>query len=214
MVIDPKTLSSRETYNLLIGAVVPRPIAFITSMNVLDHVNAAPYSFFNAIASSPPLVIISAARKNGAMKHTAENILRVKEFVVNIVTEQLLQSMNISAGDFPPEISEIEQSHLTLAPSLSIRTPRIAESPVNFECVLHRHLEVGNEPVDLIIGEIVQFHVEDVLYSSGVIDQINLKPIARMGGKYYATVENLFEMERHQLKRNTPGDAKNSEAGR
>ncbi len=194
MVIDPKTLSSREMYNLLVSAVVPRPIAFITSMNVDDNVNAAPYSFFNAISSSPPLVIISAGRKNGAMKHTAENILRVKEFVVNIVTEQLLQLMKLSSAVFPPEISEIEQSSLTLAPSERIRTPRIAESPVNFECVLHRHLEVGNEPGDLIIGEIVQFHVKDELYSLGSVDQKKLRPIARMGGKYYAAIENLFEM--------------------
>jgi flavin reductase (DIM6/NTAB) family NADH-FMN oxidoreductase RutF len=214
MVIDPKTLSSRETYNLLVGAVVPRPIAFITSINEHGTVNAAPYSFFNAIASSPPLVILSVTRKNGAMKHTAENILHAKEFVVNIVTEQLLQSMNISSGDFPPEISEIEQSNLTLAPSISIRTPRIAESPVNFECALHRHLEVGNEPVDLIIGEIVQFHVKDELYSLGAIDQKSLRPIARMGGKYYATIENLFEMDQHQFNRKRPGDAKDSETGR
>jgi flavin reductase (DIM6/NTAB) family NADH-FMN oxidoreductase RutF len=213
MVIDPKTLSSREIYTLLVGAVVPRPIAFITSLNSFGHVNAAPYSFFNAIASSPPLVIISATRKNGAMKHTAENILHAKEFVVNIVTEQLLQSMNIPSGDLPSEISEIEQSNLTPVPSVSIRTPRIAESPVNFECVLHQHLEVGNEPVDLIIGEIVQFHVNDELYSMGDIDQKNLRPIARMGGKYYTTIDNLFEMDQHQLNKKKPGNAKDSETG-
>ncbi len=211
MDIDPKTFSSREVYNLLVSAVVPRPIAFITSMNKKGKVNAAPYSFFNAIASSPPLVIISAARKKGAMKHTAENILDVKEFVVNIVTEEWLQSMKISSADFPPEISELERSSLTLAPSVTIRTPRIAESPVNLECTLYRHLEVGNEPVDLIIGEITQFHVKDELYSLGAIDQKKLKPVARMGGKYYATIENLFEMERPLLSRKSPGNAENSE---
>ena len=214
MVIDPKTLSSREIYTLLVGAVVPRPIAFITSLNAFGHVNAAPYSFFNAIASSPPLIIFSATRKNGTMKHTAENVLHAKEFVVNIITEQLIQSMNIPSGDLPSEISEIEQSNLTPVPSVSIRTPRIAESPVNFECLLHQHLEVGNEPVDLIIGEIVQFHVKDELYSLGAIDQKSLRPIARMGGKYYATIENLFEMDQHHFNRKSPGDAKDSETGR
>jgi flavin reductase (DIM6/NTAB) family NADH-FMN oxidoreductase RutF len=200
MVIDPKTLSSREAYNLLVSAVVPRPIAFITSMNVDENVNAAPYSFFNAISSSPPLVIISVGRKNGAMKHTAENILRIKEFVVNIVTEQLLQSMNISSADFPPGISEIEQSNLTLAPSISIRTPRIAESPVQCECLLHRHMEVGKEPVDLIIGEIVQFHIKDELISSGTINQESFKPIARMGGNFYSRTSDLFELQRFKVK--------------
>ena len=201
MVIDPKTLSSREAYNLLVSAVVPRPIALITSMNIDENVNAAPYSFFTAISSSPPLIIISVGRKNGAMKHTSENILRTKEFVVNIVTEKLLQSMNISAADFPPEISEIEQSNLTIAPSLSIKTPRIAESPVQCECVLHQHLEVGNEPVDLIIGEIVQFHIKDDLYSLGTISQENLKPIARMGGNFYSRTNDLFELQRYNVKR-------------
>jgi flavin reductase (DIM6/NTAB) family NADH-FMN oxidoreductase RutF len=201
MVIDPKTLSAREAYNLLVSVVVPRPIAFITSMNVDENVNAAPYSFFNAISSSPPLVIISVGRKNGAMKHTAKNILRVKEFVVNLVTKKLLQSMNISSADWPPEISEIEQSNLTLAPSISIKTPRIAESPVQCECLLHSHQEIGNEPVDLIIGEIVQFHVKDDLYSTGTIDQEHLEPIARMGGNFYSRTSDLFELERYKVKR-------------
>ena len=201
MVINPKTLSSKEMYNLLVSAVVPRPIAFVTTMNADENVNAAPYSFFNAVSSSPPLVMISVGRKNGAMKHTSENILRVKEFAVNIVTEQLLQSMNISAADFPSEVSEIEQSNLTLAPSLSIKTPRIAESPVQCECVLHRHMEVGNEPVDLIIGEIVQFHISDDLYSSGTINQEKFKPIARMGGNFYSRTTDLFELQRYKVTR-------------
>ncbi|MGA9406604.1 MAG: flavin reductase family protein, partial [Bacteroidota bacterium] len=139
MVFDPKNLSPREAYNLLVSAVVPRPIAFITSLSEHKSVNAAPYSFFNAITSSPPLVMISAERKKGAMKHTAENILRTKEFVVNIVTEKFLQALKISSADFPPEI---EHSNLTLIPSKSIGTPRIAESPVNLECMLYRHIEM------------------------------------------------------------------------
>ncbi len=206
MVLDPKNLSPREAYNLLVCAVVPRPIAFITSLSEHKSVNAAPYSFFNVITSSPPLVMISAGRKKGAMKHTAENILRTKEFVVNVVTEQLLHSMNVSSADFPPEISEIGKTKLTLVPSKSIVTPRIAESPVNFECNLYRHIEVGNEPADIIVGEVVQFHIKDELYSAGTIDQHGLKPIARMGGNYYATIENLFEMERYQLNKNKRGE--------
>jgi Conserved protein/domain typically associated with flavoprotein oxygenases, DIM6/NTAB family len=214
MIIDPKKLTSKEAYSLLVSAVVPRPIAFVTSMNAHNVVNAAPYSFFNAIASSPPLIMISAGRKKGIMKHTTENILRSKEFVVNVVTEDVLHSINISSADFPPEISEIEQTNLTLVPSISISTPRIAESPVNCECKLYQHFEVGNEPVDLIIGEVVQFHVKDELYSIGTINQYALKPIARMGGNYYAMIENLFEMERYQFNRNKPGGDKNSKAAR
>jgi len=213
MVIDSNSLSPREAYSLLVSTVVPRPIAFITSMNASGTVNAAPYSFFNAVASSPPLIIFSAGRKDGSMKHTAENILRSKEFAINIVTEHLLDAMHLSAADLPSEISEIEKSNLTPAPCVSIHTPRIAESTVSFECVLYRHFELGNEPVDLIVGEILQFHVKDELYSSGAIDHKNLKPIARMGGKYYATIDNFFEMDSSHFKKNRPGNPKGSDAG-
>jgi len=214
MIIDSKTLSSREAYSLLVSTVVPRPIAFITSMNASGTVNAAPYSFFNAVASSPPLIIFSAGRKDGSMKHTAENILRSKEFAINIVTEQMLDAMNISSADLPSEISAIEQSNLTPAPSVGIKTPRIAESTVSFECALYRHFELGNEPVDLIVGEILHFHVKDELYSAGTIDHKNLKPIARMGGKYYATIENFFEMEKNPFNTKRRGNAGGSEGSR
>lgn len=196
MTIDPRTLSPRDAYNILVGAVVPRPIAFVTSMNDRNIVNAAPYSFFNALTSSPPLIMISVGRKKGQMKHTTENILRQKEFVVNLVTDELVHSMNISSADFPEGMSEIEQAKLTLVASTVIRTPRIATSKVNCECVLYKHLEIGTDPTDLIIGEVVQFHVKDEVYSNGAIDQGKLRPIARMGGNFYSRTNDLFELER------------------
>jgi len=196
MTIDPRTLSPRDAYNILVCAVVPRPIAFVTSMNSQHVVNAAPYSFFNALTGSPPLIMISVGRKNGQMKHTAENILHQKEFVVNLVTDELVHSMNISSADFPEGISEIEQAELTLIDSTVIRTPRIAASKVSCECVLHKHFEIGNGPTDLIIGEVVQFHIKEEVYSNGTIDQEKFKPIARMGGNYYSRSTDLFELER------------------
>lgn len=196
MTIDPRTLSPRDAYNILVGAVVPRPIAFVTSMNDRNIVNAAPYSFFNALTGSPPLIMISVGRKKGQMKHTTENILRQKEFVVNLVTDELVHSMNISSADFPEGMSEIDQAKLTLVASTVIRTPRIATSKVNCECVLYKHLEIGTDPTDLIIGEVVQFHVKDELYSNGAIDQGKLRPIARMGGNFYSRTNDLFELER------------------
>lgn len=200
MTIDPRTLSPREAYNILVSAVVPRPIAFVTSMNSRNIVNAAPYSFFNALTGSPPLIMISVGRKKGEMKHTAENILRQKEFVVNLVTDELVHSMNISSADFPEGTSEIEQAKLTLVASTVIRTPRIAASKVNIECVLHKHLEIGTDPTDLIIGEIVQFHVKDEVFSNGAIDQGKLRPIARMGGNFYSRASDVFELERYRHK--------------
>jgi flavin reductase (DIM6/NTAB) family NADH-FMN oxidoreductase RutF len=195
MIIDPASLASREAYALLVSTVVPRPIAFVTSVNARNVVNAAPYSFFNAIASSPPLVIISAARKRGAMKHTTENILLRKEFVINIVNDALVSAMNLSSADFPADVSKMDQLGVTLLPSLKISVPRIAESPVNCECTLYRHIEIGDDPVDLIIGEILRYHVRDEIISNGVIDQKMLKPIGRMGGNYYAAIEALFELK-------------------
>ena len=196
MTIDPRTLSPRDAYNILVGAVVPRPIAFVTSMNDRNIVNAAPYSFFNALTGSPPLIMISVGRKKGQMKHTAENILRQKEFVVNLVTEELVDSMNISSADFPEGMSEIERVKLTLVAGTVVRTPRIAASKVSCECVLHKHFEIGTDPTDLIIGEVVQFHVKDELYSNGAIDQGKFRPIARMGGNFYSRTNDLFELER------------------
>ncbi len=199
MVIDPTTLSPREAYALFISAIVPRPIAFVTSMNEHKMVNAAPFSFFNAIASSPLLLMISIARKKGARKHTTENILHTKNFVVNVVTEDLVQAMNISAGDFPPDISEIEAAHLSLTPSIRITTPSIAEAAVRCECILHKHIEVGNEPSDLIIGEVVQFHVKEGFLSNGVIDQTKLRPVGRMGGNFYSKTNDVFELPRYNV---------------
>ena len=196
MTIDPKTLSPREAYGILVSIVVPRPIAFVTSTNDRGIVNAAPYSFFNALTGSPPLVVISVGRKNGEMKHTAENILRHKEFAVNLVTDELVAPMNISSADFPEGTSEVEQAQLSLAESTVIRTPRIAMAKVSFECVLHKHLEIGTDPTDIIVGEVVQFHISDELYSNGTIDQRKLRLIARMGGNFYCRATDLFEVER------------------
>ncbi|HTY09797.1 MAG TPA: flavin reductase family protein [Bacteroidota bacterium] len=204
MILDPKKLSPKEVYHLLTGAIVPRPIAIVTTMNADGKVNTAPYSFFNAVTSSPPLLMISAERKNGAMKHTAENILRTKEFVVNIVTERLLGSMTAASADIPPEVAELEQGTLPYAPSTSLKTPRIQEAPVSLECILHRHLELGDEPADVIIGEIVRFHVSDEVYRDGMIDPHVLRPIARMGGNYYAEIELLFESKRFRIAKKTP----------
>lgn len=198
MTIDPKTLTPGESYGLLVSAIVPRPIAFVTSMDDRDVVNAAPFSFFNAIASSPPLIMISANRKKGNLKQTTKNILARKEFVVNIVHEAMAAAVNIASADFPEEISKIDLLGMTLLPSVRISSPRIAASLVHCECTLYKHIEIGNEPVDLIIGEIVQFHVKDELLVNGVIDQTRLEPIARMGGNFFSRTNDLFQLERYE----------------
>jgi len=195
MNIDPHALSPRESYKLLVGAVVPRPIAFVTSLNAKGILNAAPYSFFNIVASSPPLIMISAEREKGAMKHTTDNILHTKEFVVNVVTEELVRAMNVHSGEFQSTVEELAAVQLSLTPGVRISTPSIAESPVRCECTLYRHFEIGNDSTDLLIGEVVQFCIKDELFSGGTIDQVQLKPVARMGGTYYAQTGGLFELK-------------------
>ena len=195
MIIDPAKLSRRESYNFLVSAIAPRPIAFVTSMNREKVVNAAPFSFFNAVSGSPPIIMISAGRKEGAMKHTTENILSRKEFVVNLVTEDLVHSMNVASADFPSDVSEVEFAKLTLLPSEVVSVPRIGESHLNCECVFTQHLLIGNA-TDLILGEIVRYHIQDEFLMDGKLDQEKFRPVARMGGNFYSRSSDLFELER------------------
>jgi flavin reductase (DIM6/NTAB) family NADH-FMN oxidoreductase RutF len=195
MTIDPRTLSPRDAYNLLVSAVVPRPIALVTSMNEGGGINAAPYSFFNVLTGTPPLLMISIGRNNGEMKNTAANILRRKEFVIHLVDDTLVDAMNIVSAVFPPGVSKIERARIALVPSSVVRTPRIGSAPVSCECVLHRHIEIGTDPSDLIIGEVVHFHIAERLSTDGTIDQTKFKPVARMGKNFYARINELFTVE-------------------
>jgi len=195
MTIDPRTLSPREVYKLLVSAVVPRPIALVTSMNERGDVNAAPYSFFNVLTGTPPLLMISVGRNNGEMKNTAANILRLKEFVIHLVDDALVDAMNIVSAVFPPGISKIERAGIALVPSSVVRTPRIGSAHVSCECILHRHIEIGADPSDLIIGEVVHFHIAERLSTDGTIDQTKFKPVARMGKNFYARINELFTVE-------------------
>lgn len=195
MIIDPKKLSRRDSYNFLVSAIAPRPIAFVTTMNREKVVNAAPFSFFNAVSGSPPIIMIAAGRKEGSMKHTAENILNRKEFVINLVTEDLVHSMNVASADFPSDVSEVEFAKLTLLPSDVVSVPRIGESHLNCECLFVQHLLIG-DATDLILGEIVRYHAGDELMTDGRLDQQKFRPVARMGGNFYSRSSDLFELER------------------
>ena len=214
MIIDPQSLNSRDAYGLLVSCIVPRPIAFITSVNTKGRVNAAPYSFFNALSASPPLLVVSAARSKGAKKGTTENILSRKEFVVNLISESLLEKMILSTGDFPPEVSKVEEIGLSLLPSQSVAVPRIAESPVSCECTLYKHFTLADETLDLLIGEIRRYHIADSLFTEGVVDQKRLKPVSRMGGRYYAVIERILEFSAPARRKNEGSSEGKSETRR
>jgi len=196
MTILANTLSKRDVYYLLSAAVVPRPIALVTSVSSSGIVNAAPFSFFNALSSDPPLVMLAIDRRRGELKDTTRNILSLKEFVVNIVSEAIAERMNLCSADYPPEVSELEVAGFTQAPSELVRVPRIAESPVQLECRLDQHLEVGRAPNDLLIGEVLAFHIDEAVMEEGRISPHALHAVGRLSGSNYCRSTDVFRMER------------------
>jgi flavin reductase (DIM6/NTAB) family NADH-FMN oxidoreductase RutF len=195
MQIDPSRHANADNYKLLTNLVVPRPIAWITSLSGTGLVNLAPFSFFNAVGSDPPYVVVGIGRRDGgAPKDTANNIQTSGEFVVNFVTEDLLAAMNISAADFPPDQSELEAAHLHTAPSVHVRTPRVAEAQVSLECKLFSAQPLGANT--LIIGEVAMFHVADHMVGPRMHIS-GFAPIGRLGSpSVYCRTLDRFEVAR------------------
>ncbi|WP_215146222.1 flavin reductase family protein [Exiguobacterium qingdaonense] len=196
--IEPSALTERDTYKFLIGSIVPRPIAFVTTQHE-DVINAAPFSYFNVVASNPPLISISVQRKNGVMKDTARNALRTKELVVHVVDESNVMDVNETAANLEADESELSRTNFTLQPSEIIATPGVKQAKVRFECVLHHHLPIehdGETTADLMIARIVRFHIDRDLYEHGRIDAKRLAPVSRMAGNSYAKLGDLFDVER------------------
>jgi flavin reductase (DIM6/NTAB) family NADH-FMN oxidoreductase RutF len=200
MLFDFDALSARNRYKLLVATVVPRPIAWVVSQNAAGHVNAAPFSFFNALSGDPPVVGIGiGARPNGAPKDSAANIRSTGEFVVNLVPDAAAAAMNVTAIEFAPEVSEVVEAGLDMLPSVKVRPPRIAASPVALECRLLQTVELGPARV-LVLGRVLAMHVHDAaVLDAGrcYIDTPKLHLIGRMhGAGWYARTTDLFEMPR------------------
>ena len=195
MQIDPALQSKADNYKLLTNLVIPRPIAWITSLSPSGIVNLAPFSFFNAVGADPLYVIFSLANNDlGKPKDTANNIQSSGEFVVNMVTEDLFDAMNISAADFPPEVSELDAAGLHHSPSVRIKTPRVAEAQVSLECRLYTTQALGANT--LFIGEVVMFHVADHLVGPRLHIN-NFSPIGRLGSpSVYCRTSDRFDIPR------------------
>jgi flavin reductase (DIM6/NTAB) family NADH-FMN oxidoreductase RutF len=201
MLLDPRTLPTREVYRFLIAAVVPRPIAFVSTVSAGGQVNLAPFSYFNAISSEPPLVTIAISDRADDPKDTLRNIRETREFVVNVVSEPLLDAMVHTAGEWPRATSEFGPSGLTPAPSERVRPPYVAESPLQLECVLHRDIPLGNSI--LVVGEVVLARVRDDVMVDGRIDPEKLKPVGRLGGELYAPLGPILKRARPKVSRET-----------
>lgn len=201
MEINPTTLPHQSIYKILTGSVLPRPIGWISSIDLGGRPNLAPFSFFNAVCSNPPTVLFCSSIRgsDGKTKDTLNNVRATSEFVVNIVTEGLLQAMNASSIEAPSDFDEFDYAGLTLTPSVVVKPPRVAESPIHFECKLREIIEIGNEPGggSIVIGTIVHIHADDgVMIGEDKINLTALKPIGRLMGSGYCRVTDLIEIER------------------
>jgi flavin reductase (DIM6/NTAB) family NADH-FMN oxidoreductase RutF len=200
MLFDFGKIPPREGYKLLVSTVTPRPIAWITSLNAHGHLNAAPFSFFNVFAGDPAVVGIGiGSHEPGRAKDTRKNIAATKEFVVNLVSEDTAEAMNITAIEFEAEVNEIDEAELETAPSVHVKPPRIVASPVSMECKLMQIVDLG-EHNGLVLGHVLAMHVRDDLVldpAKHYIDTPNLKTIGRMhGAGWYARTSDRFLMER------------------
>ena len=202
MIIDPAKQSFKDNHKLMIGSIVPRPIAFVSTKSDDGILNLAPFSYFNGVCSNPPTIMFAPARHgyDGLTKDTLNNIQDTNEFVVNIVSEDFVKPMVACATDYEKDVDEFEISNLTPVDSLKVAPPLVKESKVSFECQLNTIVEIGKaEPGAgfVVIGTIVMFHVDDKVYKDGRIDLKELNPVGRLAGNSYTRVFDNFNVIRH-----------------
>lgn len=196
-------LDKKQQYKLVSGSVIPRPIAWITSLSKDGSVvNAAPFSFFSAASNELPLLTVAILRKDGVIKDTARNILDQKEAVVHIVDQSVVEEMNRTSAPLPPDQSEIDQTQLTLIDSLSVKVPSIAEAKIRFEGILHQYIPVKNDKNE-VVTDFFFIRVTDFFFDEAVFDQEKeyiltdkLNPVARLAGNQYATLDEEFTIVR------------------
>jgi flavin reductase (DIM6/NTAB) family NADH-FMN oxidoreductase RutF len=202
---DPAHESVQNVYKLMIGSIVPRPIAFVSSLDERGVRNLAPFSYFTAVSADPPVVLFcpSVRREDperglAAHKDTLLNIITTGEFVINVVTESIAEKMNVTSAQVPPEIDEFELAGLTPVASELVKPPRVAESPVQLECHLLRIVEVSDRPSggSIVLGEVLRFHVREDLVENFRIDPDKLAAVGRMGGPTYVRTRDRFDLQR------------------
>jgi flavin reductase (DIM6/NTAB) family NADH-FMN oxidoreductase RutF len=199
--INPNEIPHQSVYKLLTGAILPRPIGWISTVDANGRPNLAPFSFFNVVCARPPTVVFCPLIRgtDGKTKDTLNNVRATGEFVVNIVSEDLADAMVLSSVEAPPDVNEFEFARVTAEPSVTVRPPRVCESRVHFECRVRQIVEVSPEPGggSLVVGEVLHIHVdESVLLGSDKINLAALKPVGRLAGGGYVRVTDVFEMER------------------
>lgn len=199
MIIEPKELSIQKRHAILQSAVIPRPISFASTIDKEGNVNLSPFSFFNMFSSNPPILIFSPSRRgrDNTTKHSYENVKEVGEVVINIVNYPMVEQASLASCDFPKGVNEFVKAGFTPIPSVKVKPPRVAESPVSFECKVNQVIELGSEGAagNLVICEVLLIHIKDeVLDENGVISPYKLDAVARLGQDFYTRVsgESIF----------------------
>lgn len=187
-------LSVDEVYRLLVGLIVPRPIAWVTSLSAEGVVNLAPFSAFTYLSTEPPLIGISVMRRGDGLKDTARNIADRGDFVVNIADETLVQPVHLSATEHPCDVSEADLLGLELEPSLGVAAPRLACVPAALECGLEQIIAFGDHGAQLIVGRVRRFHVRDDLLDGGKVVTERLRPLCRIAGPKYAGLGEVYTL--------------------
>lgn len=201
MQFDPNELEHTAVYKLLTGAVIPRPIGWISSISENGVNNLAPFSYFNAVGDDPPHVMFAAGRSNHSNKDTLDNVLVTKQFVVNMVTEELTEQMNATAQSVPAEIDEFVLAGVTPLASLKVKPFRVKESLITFECELVHHYFLEDHKhggACIMVGRIIMMHIDDsVLLENYKINLQTYKPVARLAGSNYSKLGELFSVKRN-----------------
>ncbi len=201
MIIDPEKSSFQENHKIMIGSILPRPIALVSTVSLDGKNNLAPFSYFNGVCSNPPSIMFAPSRRgyDGKTKDTLNNIELTKEFVINIVSEDFATQMVACSTDYEPDIDEFSISDLTPIKSVKIKSSRVKEARISYECKLQKIISVGNSGPGggfVVIGTIVLFHIDDELYDDGHINIQKLNPIGRLAGDNYTRVHDTLEIKR------------------
>ena len=198
--INPRELTEQGNYFLLTASVIPRPVAFTTTLSGKGVLNGAPFSYFNIVAADPPLLSISVQRDRGEMKDTARNAMERGEFVVHITDESYIEKINETSIAFPPSRSEIEYTGLTPIESTEIKTPGVKEASIRMECVVEKIIPLGGTEsapaCDLLIGKVVKYHIRETVLREGRIDANLLRPVSRLAGTQYEKLGEIFKLKR------------------
>lgn len=206
MDVKTKDLNAHQIYNILIGSILPRPIAWVSTIDANGVPNLAPFSAFTFASSNPPVLCFSPALKSREVegkkvivpKDTLKNIETTGDFVINIVSLSVAEKMNVTSANFPPDVDEFVKAGLTAVPSVEVRAPRVGEAMVSYECRLRQIINFGSHEGagNLVLGDVIGFHFADGVYENNHVDLAKLQPIGRLAGSSYCKVESIFDLPR------------------